>query len=234
MPSATRPRVAGSSRPSTRSTARQSMRWRCSAARRRRVLDLGAGTGMLAARVAAAYPEAELVLTRRRARDARAGPRGARRPAPRSTSRTCQPRCPTGRSTPSSPRSRSTTSTTRPSATSSRGCAPRCRPAASSSTPSRSPARRPASTAAYRAWHRGPAARARRRRRRVGRAQERMRHDQCASVEAQLRLAARRRLRRGRLPLQGPPLRGARYTARRHGATVRRAATARPDCPQDR
>jgi tRNA (cmo5U34)-methyltransferase len=29
----------------------------------RRVLDLGAGTGMLAARVAAAYPEAELVLT---------------------------------------------------------------------------------------------------------------------------------------------------------------------------
>jgi tRNA (cmo5U34)-methyltransferase len=29
----------------------------------RRVLDLGAGTGMLAARVAAAYPDAELVLT---------------------------------------------------------------------------------------------------------------------------------------------------------------------------
>ena len=153
----------------------------------RRVLDLGAGTGMLAARVAAAYPEAELVLVDGAPAMLEQARAHARRPRDAARRRPRRPAARRASSTRSSRRWRSTTSTTTASARCSPASARRSRPAACSSTPSRSRARRPASTATTASGTRprpappapttpsGPPR------------MERMRHDQPSDVESQLR-----------------------------------------------
>ena len=110
-----------------------------------RVLDLGAGTGLLAGFVAQAFPAARLTLLDG-AGAMLAQARERLRERPSTSSATSPTRCPRARGTRSSRRWRSTTSTMRPSATSSSACARQWRRAACSSTPSRSPARPRGST----------------------------------------------------------------------------------------